>query len=650
MHLAQDHEEPIKRKKIESIPPELRSYFNIADIEQVHAQVRCTQNTYYQEISIPSTLLPTLKLARKPSHKEYLALKQGLRETVAYIFSGYINYIKRLEPIHKDPVLSALVDLVCLDTIERYWDMPCSDKNHHSEPWGYLQHTFRVACAQAEKGMHWKPFNQYGIDHQQLRKKLKYVVFMHFIKGLFHDSYKIHLYYIKAKGLNGERIFNPLHISGQILDFKIAYPEIIEERWLNLTNHPGRLNSFEISMRLPDNCYKRIPQEYYKDLFDDFLNMSPIDFDKEDAFQSVISSKEILEKIDKGIYSYFTNEVENNPKKNVFSINEKWTAVRYEQFITKLMQAVDYKNKENLSLLMIENEQMFGFSNEEGKIIYALNMRVFLYNKNTSEYSENEMKIAFISTEFLTAIYKRALADCDTAYFLDVDMSKFSYLYSEMPSNVKMSFEDEKTIEEAPEVVESSTVESEQGVNSQSDNDTANDTQNSTEKSDDELKTDNSEDSVPKENIPMPIADVNDDAVINGKNDEVATTSVSDEYPFLEKLFERYLLSITDCNQMLDNEKGLAAINDKNLLYLRLDKIVSLFYDKITYDQDEKITTLSNFLKHNQYTTKRSDVEDIVIEDITYENIILIKEKKRTSFAFYNTFLAMQEENKNGKA
>ncbi len=225
------------------------------------------------------------------------------------------------------------MEVVVKRFLARFWDIPASKDHHHCYPWGLALHCLDVGCAEAEKATLWTPMSENGIDEIKQSKYLGMVVLLNFVKGLFHDAHKLYQYDMKGfKDDNCTVIYDPLRHEGNVLDFKLVYPQRTE-RWGEPFASPGKLNAIEFLSMFPREMVKYTPSWEYLEIIMGLFDMEGSEADIESAKRDLsklgLATMEqmILDKVEAYFMDKEDTEEKAKPENNVFQVNDDWAAV-----------------------------------------------------------------------------------------------------------------------------------------------------------------------------------------------------------------------------------------------------------------------------------------------------------------------------------
>ncbi len=301
--------------------------------EITYESVNGKQRTHYTQIFIDPGSLPVITGSAKPGNNEYLAVKHELLTKAYHALRGYPDFVQSLKGMHGRKDLVRIMEFVIRRFLTRFWDIPASKNHHHCYPWGLALHCLDVGCAEAEKATLWKPMSENGIDEINHSKYLGMVVLLHFFKGLFHDAHKLYQYDMKGFKDNVTVVFDPLRGQGNVLDFKLVYPQRME-RWGEPFTGPGKLNALEFLGLFPKEMVKYTHTGQYIEVMMGLFDMDGTESDIESAKRdlSKIGLATMEQMILDQAEAYFTmrkEETEENakPENNVFLVNNEWAAV-----------------------------------------------------------------------------------------------------------------------------------------------------------------------------------------------------------------------------------------------------------------------------------------------------------------------------------
>lgn len=386
---------------------------------------------HFSDIEVDLGMMPKVELEHRPHHSEYLRVKRQLADEAYHMLRPYVDYAKALPGVAGHPDLPQILEHLVGDAIVRYWDMPSSYANHHSHPWGHLVHSLHQACAGAEEGAKWQPFTRHGVDQVALKKYQGFVVVMGFLRGLYHDAYKIYQVQIESVVKGRQVIFQASQITAQILDFKIAYPGAEVKGWNKLTVHPGRINTFEMFMRVPRKLLCSTPPEVYVQLINSLLDVESSAEDVSEAIQSTVGDQAIADKVARAVANYFTVRSATKPEKYVYSVNEVWTGVHYDQFVEKVGKAVGYATKESFAAYLAARGVLFAI--DRGKAVrYSMRTAFSLRFRDGEEHERAPINLAFVSTQFLLDCAPNCLAGCGEAWFPQDSLPALEHIAAEI--------------------------------------------------------------------------------------------------------------------------------------------------------------------------------------------------------------------------
>lgn len=358
---------------------------------------------HYTQIFIDPRSMPVITVSSKPDNSDYLEVKHELLSQAYHSLREYTEFVLSLKGMHDRSDLGRALELIVKRFLTRFWDMPASREHHHSYPWGFVLHCLDVGCAEAEKATSWKPMSQHGIDEINLSRYLGMVVFLNFAKGLFHDAHKLYQYGMTGYKDNYTVRFDPLRNQGNVLDFKLVYPQRAE-RWGEPFASPGKLNVVEFFALYPRELIKYAPGWQFLEVIMGLFDMEGSDSDRESAKRDLdrigLATLEqmILDKVE----AYFTTDKEETkPENNVFRVNDDWAAVLSAPFLMKvrLMEGRIYTKDAVKTYLQQEG----ALSGTAGSYDISLLYRVKRPN-GSEEVSKSRAKVAFIRMPYLEQV------------------------------------------------------------------------------------------------------------------------------------------------------------------------------------------------------------------------------------------------------
>ncbi len=396
--------EPVQAKEDSSTPPLPPLHKDVlgGDVEITYESVNNKTLKHYTQIFIDPGSMPDITVSGKPDNSDYLAIKHELLSRAYASLYPYIEFVLSLKGMHDRTDLARAVELVVKRFLIRFWDMPASKDHHHSYPWGLALHCLDVGCAEAEKATTWKPMSQHGIDEIGLIRHLGMVVFMNFVKGLFHDAHKLHQFEMTGFRDNYTVKFNPFRKQGNVLDFKLVYPKRTE-RWGEPYESPGKFNVLEFVSLYPRDLIQYAPGRLYSDLILGFFDMEGSDADKDsvrrDLTQLGRATQEqmILDKVK----AYFTTEKEDTkPENNVFRVNDDWAAVLSSQFLMAI-RPLDGRThtKDVVKTYLLKEEALSGTASN-----YEINLLYRVKRGGRETLAKTRSKVAFIKMAYLEQV------------------------------------------------------------------------------------------------------------------------------------------------------------------------------------------------------------------------------------------------------
>lgn len=370
------------------------------EVEITYESMNAKTYKHYTQILVDISAMPSIRVFDKPDNRDYQSLKHDLLHRAFLPLKPYIDFVMSLKGMHERDDLERALELLVKRFLMRFWDLSASRDNHHSYPWGLVIHSIDVACAEAEKAQDWRPMSKHGIDEINHARYLGMVVFLHFVKGLFHDAHKLYQYEMFGYTRQFKVEFDPLRNNGNILDFKLVYPQRIEH-WKEPPAHPGKLNIVEFIALFPQKLIKHVPSGQFLDVLLALFDMDGSEADKDSAKRDAIRSGRatLEEMILDQVVEYFTTERESTkPENNIFRVNDDWAAVVSSQFLMKVrpLNGGIYTKDGVKTYLQREGALSGTASKYELSLLYRLKRP---YGKE--EAAKSKVRIAFIKMPYL---------------------------------------------------------------------------------------------------------------------------------------------------------------------------------------------------------------------------------------------------------
>lgn len=390
------------------------------DVEITYESVNWKKKKHYTQIYIDYKYMPRITTSGKPGNRDYLDLKHELLSQAYHSLLPYREFVLSLKGVQGRDDLKRALEVIIKRFVSRFWDMPASRGSHHAYPWGLVLHSIDVGCAEAEKATSWIPMSEHGIDEISLSRSLGMVVLLNFAKGLYHDAHKIFQLQMVAHSGSQTITYNPIRDNGNVLDFKIIYPQRTES-WGEPIPSPGKANAYEFYGLFPREFLKYIPMSQYFDVLQALWDMEGTDSDRDSAKRDLCNSGQatleqmILDKV----RAYFTSESETTkPENNVFKVNGEWAAVISTQFLMKVrpMEGRVY-TKDGVKICLQQEGVMAGTASK-----YELTLAYRMKRPNgKEEIAKSKNKFAFIKTAYLKAVFPDLFKTVGQVYFSEDD-------------------------------------------------------------------------------------------------------------------------------------------------------------------------------------------------------------------------------------
>lgn len=375
---------------------------------------------HFTQIYVNPEYMPTVCLDAKPNNPDYLKIKHELINNAYHALVPYVDFVMSLKGMEDREDLRRALEILLKRFINRYWDMPASKDSHHAYPWGFLLHCIDVGCAEAEKATAWIPMAEHGIDEIKHARYLGMVVFLQFVGGLFHDAHKI-LQVDMTAIMDGYAVtFSPLRNNGNVLDFKLVYPERLEG-WGDPYPNPGKLNAVEFLGLFPKELRDYVPTDYFLKVLFALFDLEGSDSDRDSAKRDHENAgRATLEKmILDQVRAYFTSDkAATRPENNVFKVNDDWVAVVSTQFLMKVrpMEGRVY-TKDGVKNYLLREEALAGTASKfEAALLYR-----FKLPNGVEEVSKSKNKIAFVRASYLLQVYPELFNTIGQVYFDESD-------------------------------------------------------------------------------------------------------------------------------------------------------------------------------------------------------------------------------------
>ncbi len=374
---------------------------------------------HYTQIFIDPGYLPTINAGKKPDNTQYLAEKHDLLSKAYHALSPYADFMMTLKGMAGRPDLHRGLEVILKRFITRFWDMPASKNHHHAYPWGFMLHCIDVACAEAEKATNWTPMSEHGIDEISQARYLGMVVLMRFTQGLFHDAHKLYQYEMSAR-LGGATVrFDPLRREGNVLDFKLVYPQRVES-WGTPAASPGKLNALEFVSLFPRELLRYAPSSQFIEVYTGLFDLESMESDRDSARRDISrAGRYTLEQfVLNAIKAYFADSDTTRPENNVFRVNDDWTAINGNQFFLKA-RPVDggIHTKDGMRKFLLQEEVLARVGNRTDT---SLHYKIVMPD-GTETASKSMSKISFIRSDYLQQAYTGFSSMIGQVYFLEKD-------------------------------------------------------------------------------------------------------------------------------------------------------------------------------------------------------------------------------------
>jgi hypothetical protein len=397
------------------------------DIDALGGEVAITYESmngkkqrHYTQIFINPKFMPVITTNRKPDNTEYLAVKHELLSSAYHSLQPYMDFVLSLKGMYERDDLRRALELIVKRFLTRFWDMPASKDSHHAYLWGLTLHCVDVACAEAEKATAWMPMSEHGIDEINHARYLGMVVLLHFTKGLFHDAHKLYQYEMTGYSGNFTVKFDPLRNQGNVLDFKIVYPERTET-WGEPIASPGKLNAIEFCALFPRELLKYAPSSQFIEVFTAVFDLEGSDSDRDSAKRDASNAgRATLEHmILNQVKAYFTTDSSTTkPENSVFRVNDDWVAVLSTQFLMKVrpLEGRVY-TKDGVKNYLLQEEALTGTATK-----YDVSLAYRFKRPNGKEESgKSRTKIAFIKASYLLQVFPDLFKIIGQIFFDEVD-------------------------------------------------------------------------------------------------------------------------------------------------------------------------------------------------------------------------------------
>lgn len=403
---SREREEPKKSSPavflpVSSLPPPP------VDMDTMGGEVSITYESiagkpqrHFTRIFIDPAFMPVITAGAKPGNKQYLVVKHDMLLQALHSLTPYMHFVLSLKGMNEREDLRRALEVILKRFLARFWDMPASLDHHHSYPWGFTLHCIDVACAEAEKATSWIPMSEHGIDEINHARYLGMVVLLHFTKGLFHDAHKLYQYEMTGYSGNHTITFDPLRHQGNVLDFKLVYPQRTEA-WGEPAANPGKLNALEFCALFPRELLQYAPSSQFMEVFTAVFDLEGMDSDQDSVKRDITRAGRLTieQMILRQVREYFTTAKETTkPENNVFKVNDEWTAVNSSQFLMKIrpLDGSVYSKAGVKNHLMQEGVLAGSGNKYEVTVRYKIQLP-----KGDETVGKSGIKIAFIRTSYL---------------------------------------------------------------------------------------------------------------------------------------------------------------------------------------------------------------------------------------------------------
>lgn len=406
------------------------------EAEITYESVNGKKQRHYTQVYIDPKRMPVITTSRKPGNAEYLAVKHELLSTAYHSLKPYLDFVQSLKGMYGRDDLRRALEIIVKRFLTRFWDMPASKESHHAYPWGLTLHCIDVACAEAEKATAWIPMSEHGIDEINHTRYLGMVVLLHFTKGLFHDAHKLYQYEMTGMAGNIRVKFDPLRNQGNVLDFKIVYPERTET-WGECIASPGKLNAIEFCALFPRELLKYAPSNQFIKVFTAIFDLEGSDSDRDSAKRDATNAGRatVEEMILSQVKAYFTADSQTTkPENSVFKVNNDWVAVLSSQFLMKIrpMEGGVF-TKDGVKNTLLQEEALAGSASK-----YDVNLSYRVKRPNgKEEASKSKTRLAFIKSSYLLQAFPDLFEIVGQVFFDELDRDEVRTLCPSADNFVK---------------------------------------------------------------------------------------------------------------------------------------------------------------------------------------------------------------------
>lgn len=369
-----------------------------ADIPTWRTEARPSEHLVLSELCFGR--FPTIDLEQRPKNREFAKVKSMYVDRAFEACGEHYRYLCNLQPVRNKSEIHKVFRYVIKEFLGQFWDMPASEKHHHSLPWGLVQHSLECACVEAEQWMGQIVYSDQGTrSSERTRKGQPLSILGGFLTGLFHDSGKIFDYqmYYRDPSTMVYR-FNPFQ--GGILDFILTHPnqERIKTAWtVGRGSIHKRRNLFMFMSMLPRDMTKMVPMDTVMEIVDKLLSYEALNSDRMSVAADVSVADDLAE-LQKVVGERFLRDrtFVNTPGASpAFKIDNNYYMVIQPKFIQEMSALTGGRSDKELTSILM-NSGMLIYDKGDNEYYRKVDVHIRPGKRATA----NNLNVSFIKAEF----------------------------------------------------------------------------------------------------------------------------------------------------------------------------------------------------------------------------------------------------------
>jgi hypothetical protein len=384
--------------------PKIHPYAQEEKRERLFVQA----NRYQKPEDLPYPRFPEFSIERKTYNKFFEGKRQEWLDSAYEQLKPYHDFMVGYTCIAGSDFMPALLENIIKSFLEIYWDMPASENDHDSKPFGLVTHSLQTACANAHEVANDNIFDVWGMDSERSYKEKNWNMFAKFMIGLLHDSNKIFSYRLKGKkNFEAPEVhFIPLY--GSILNFMLTYPtKFTSFEWVDIENPRFVLVPHYFFYFIPWDVQKKMPHYVYMDILTQLISYNSAKIPDVKAMEKEAKNPDVIRGFSDACLEVLQlnirrlGDMEETP---IYRLDNNWYAVKYVEFITELANRIS-KSPEYVTRTMFNAGLIGGEQVGSGVPVCRDKYKIYLSDKRID--SGVTLDLVFVKASFLENLLNR---------------------------------------------------------------------------------------------------------------------------------------------------------------------------------------------------------------------------------------------------